>query len=110
MDGAAATLGGLTGLAVRDLHVVAPPSGSVLQAGTTAYVTGALVNNGSSTDALVGASSGVAGAVTLLVDGTPTTEVAIPGGATAPTTWSIALSNLTTPVPVAAYVPVTLEF
>jgi hypothetical protein len=48
--------------------------------------------------------------VTLLVDGTPTTEVAIPGQGAAPTSWSIALSDLTDELHAATYVPVTLEF
>ena len=108
-DGASADLGGSTGVAVRDVHV-APPASGVHEAGSTAFVTGALVNRGTSTDALIGASSDVAGSATLLVDGTPTTEVAIPAGGTAPTTWSIALSQLSTALPPAAYVPVTLEF
>ena len=109
-DGAAADLGGSTGIAVRHLHVTPPPSGSAHTAGGTAFVTGGLVNNGTSADALVSASSDVSGAVTLLVDGTPTTEVAIPRLGAAPSTWAIALSDLTRGVPAATYVSVTLEF
>ena len=109
-DGAAATIGGRTGVAVRNLHVVAPISGSAHEVGSTAFVTGGLINNGASGDALVGASSSVAGAVTLLVDGTPTTEVAIPGNGTAPSTWTLALSDLTQGLHAATYVPLTLEF
>ena len=109
-DGAVADLGGATGLSVRHLHVTPPPSGSAFDIGGTAFVTGGLVSNGGSADALVGASSDVAKAVTLLVDGTPTTEVAIPAHGTAPTTWSLALTDLSRPVHAATYVSVTLEF
>ena len=109
-DGAVADLGGRTGVAVRHLHITPPPSGSAHGTGSLAFVTGALVNNGTSADALVGASSDVAGAVTLLVDGTPTTSVAIPGLGAAPTTWSLALIGLTRDLVAATYVPVTLEF
>jgi copper(I)-binding protein len=109
-DGATTNLGGATGIAVRHLHVAPPPSGSTLAAGGTAYVTGGLINNGTDADALVNASSDIAGAATLLVDGTPTTEVAIPRLGAAPATWSIALSGLNREVSVATYIPVTLEF
>jgi copper(I)-binding protein len=109
-DGAVADVGGRTGLAVRGLHVSAPVTGSTHPAGGTAFVTGGLVNNSTSNDALVGASSDVAGAVTLLVDGTPTTEVAIPAMGAAPSTWSLALSDLAEELHAATYIPVTLEF
>lgn len=100
----------LDGIAVRHLHVTAPVSGSSHDQGSTAFVTGGLVNKGTSVDALIGASSDVAGAVTLLVDGTPTTEVAVPARGAAPATWAVALSNLNTAVHAATYVPVTLVF
>jgi copper(I)-binding protein len=109
-DGATADLGGRTGVAIRGLHVSAPASGSAHQAGSTAFVTGGLINNGTSNDALVGASSDAAGAVVLLVDGTPTTQVAIPSLGTAPATWSLALTDLAGSLHAATYVPVTLEF
>lgn len=109
-DGAVADLGGRTGIAVRHLHIAAPLAGSAHDLGSTAFVTGGLVNNGTSADALVGASSDVAGAVTLLVDGTPTADVAVPARGAAPTTWAVALSSLTRALPAASYVTVTLEF
>ena len=52
----------------------------------------------------------VAGAVTLLVDGTPTAEVAVPANGAAPTTWAVAFTDLRRPLAVTEYVPVTLEF
>ncbi len=109
-DGAVADLGGATGIAVRHLHVEPPASGSALEIDGNASVTGGLVNNGSSADALVGASSEAARDVTLLVDGTPTTEVAIPAGGATPTTWSLSLTGLTRAVHAATYISVTLEF
>jgi copper(I)-binding protein len=109
-DGATANLGGAGGIAVRHLHVSPPPTGGAHPLGGTAFVTGGLVNNGTSGDALVSASSAVAGAATLLVDGTPTTEVAVPRLGAAPSTWTIALSGLNRTVSAATYIPVTLEF
>lgn len=109
-DGATADLGGVSGLAIRHLHVAPPATGTAAEAGSTAFVVGGLVNNGGSADALVGASSDVAGAVTLLVDGSPTTEVAVPAGGAAPQSWALALSGLTRGLTPATYVSVTLEF
>ncbi|HUR13373.1 MAG TPA: copper chaperone PCu(A)C [Mycobacteriales bacterium] len=109
-DGAAASVGGRSGIAIRHLHVAPPSSGQVLEAGATALVVGGLVNNGPSADALVGAASDVAGAVTLLVDGSPTTEVALPAKGAAPQSWALALTGLNRGLPPATYVTVTLEF
>ncbi len=109
-DGAVADLGGRQGIAVRHLHVAPPATGEAHEAGSTAFVVGGLVNNGTSADALVGASSDVAGAVTLLVDGTPTAEIAVPAGGAAPQSWTVALSGLTRVLAPASYVSVTLEF
>ena len=108
-DGTVADVGGDNGIAVRHLHITAPTAGSEHGVGGTAFLTGGLVNTGGSTDALVGVSSDV-GTVTLLVDGTPTTQVAIPANGAAPTTWAVALSNLKRVLPAASYVTVTLEF
>jgi copper(I)-binding protein len=110
MDAAETDIGGRTGLAVRNLQIGAPTSGDTIPTGGTAFVTGSIVNNGTSPDALVGAGSDVAGAATLLVSGSPTTEVALPAGGTAPGTWSIALTGLTRALTATALVPVTLEF
>jgi copper(I)-binding protein len=109
-DGAAANVGGHTGIEVRQLHVAPPATGSQVEAGSTAFVVGGLVNAGGSADALVGATSDVAGAVQLLVDNTPTTEVAIPAGGAAPQGWALALSGLSRGLAPATYIPVTLEF
>ena len=109
-DGAAADLGGATGIAVRHLHVDPPAAGSAFEINGNASVTGGLVNNGGSADALVGASSDAARDATLLVDGTPTTEVAIPARGAAPTSWSVSLTGLTREVHAATYISVTLEF
>ena len=61
-------------------------------------------------DALVSATSDVAGTVTLLVAGTPTTSVAIPAQGTAPQDWAISLGGLTRDLEPATYVTVTLQF
>ena len=109
-DGAVADLGGKSGLAIRHLHVAPPATGAAVEAGSTAFVVGGLVNNSGSADALIGASSPVAGAVTLLVDGSPTTEVAVPAKGAAPQSWAIALAGLNRGLPPTTYVEVTLEF
>ena len=109
-DGAAANLGGQNGIEVRQLHVAPPATGTQVEAGSTAFVVGGLVSAGGSADALVGATSDVAGAVQLLVDGTPTTEVAVPAGGAAPQGWALALSGLKQALSPATYISVTLEF
>jgi len=109
-DGAVANVGGRTGIAVRHLHLTAPPTGLAHGVGGVTFLTGGLVNTGGSNDALVGVTSDVAGAVTLLVDGTPTAEVAVPANGAAPTTWAVAFTDLRRPLAVTEYVPVTLEF
>ena len=108
-DGASTDVGGLNGIAVRRLHVAAGLEAGHA-AGGTAYVTGGLINSSGSADALVGASSDVAGSVTLVVDGTPTTQVALPAQGVAPSGWAIALNGLTQDLAPASYVRVTLEF
>jgi copper(I)-binding protein len=108
-DGASTDVGGLNGIAVRRLHVE-PGLEEGHAAGATAYVTGGLVNNSTSADALVGASSDAASSVTLVVDGTPTTQVALPAQGTAPGTWAVALNGLTEELAPASYIRVTLEF
>jgi copper(I)-binding protein len=109
-DGAVANVGGHTGIQVRNLHVAPPATGGPIEAGSTAFVVGGLVNAASSADALVGGTSDVAGAVQLIVDGTPTTEVAVPAGGAAPQGWALALSGLSQALAPATYVEVTLEF
>ena len=109
-DGAFATVGGRTGVVVQRLHVTGPASGSTYAVGDTAFVTGGLVNNSGTPDALLGASSDLSSAVTLLVDGTPTTLIPLAAHSAAPAGWSLALANLTRETHVATYVTVTLEF
>ncbi len=106
-DGAVADIGGL---AIRNLHVLPPDSGSVLDVGSGALVVGGLVNKGTQDDKLVGATSDVAGAVTLLLGGSPVTDVAVPALGSADQNWSLQLGGLTRAVHVAQYVGVTLEF
>lgn len=109
-DGAVADIGGRSGLAIRNLHVLAPATGSFLGIGSGAQVVGGLVNKGTQDDKLVGATSDVAGAVTLLLGGSPVTDVTVPALGAADPTWSLQLSGLTRPVHVAEYVGVTLQF
>jgi copper(I)-binding protein len=108
-DGAFATVGGRDGVVLQRLHVIGPDSGSTLAAGDTALVTGGLVNNSGTDDALIGASSDLSNRVTLLVDGSPATELALPAHRAAGT-WSIVLNGLTREVHVATSITVTLEF
>jgi copper(I)-binding protein len=109
-DGALADVGGRTGVAVRDLHVEPPATGSQLDQGSTAFVTGGLVNDGSTPDALLSASSDVATSATLTVGGQPVTSVAIPALGAAPQDWAVQLDGLTQATHVAEYVGVTLVF
>lgn len=107
LDGANATL---TTLAVRNLHVEAPASGSAHTAGGDAFVVGLIANPGDAADALVSASTDVAAAATLLVDGQPVQSVPVPAGGATPTTWSIALSGLTKELHAGTYISLTLSF
>nr|UXE44620.1 hypothetical protein Hi04_10k_c2835_00025 [uncultured bacterium] len=109
-DGAATNLGGSSGVAIRNVHVEPATDGGNLASGTTAFVTGGLINNGTSDEALVGASSTAASSVLLLVDGSPVNQVTLPALGTAPTTWSLALTDLSTTLTPASYVTVTLDF
>lgn len=109
MDGAATDVGGRDGVAVRDLHVEGPATGSVLDQGSSATVTGGLINSGQTADTLVGASSAVAAGATLVLDGKQVTSIAIPPQAPV-AGWSILLTGLTTPLHAAQYVDVTLDF
>jgi hypothetical protein len=109
-DGAVADLAGGSGLAIRNLHLVPPATGSILGLGSSAVVVGGLVNKGTQDDKLVGATSDVAGGVTLLLDGSPVTDVVVPALGAADQTWSLQLNGLTRSVAAAQYVGVTLEF
>lgn len=109
-DGGFATIGGRTGIHVQRLLVSGPAVGSSFAAGETAFATGGLVNNGPTADALIGASSDVSAAVTLLVDGQPVQEVPLPAGGVAPTGWSLGLTSLSRELRVGTYVTIDLEF
>jgi copper(I)-binding protein len=110
LDGASTDVGGRNGVAVRDLHVEPPVTGRLLEQGSTATATGGLVNNGSQPDALLGASSDVAGSATLVVGGETVTSIPLAPMTAAPQNWSIQLAGLTTSVHVATYIDVTLVF
>jgi copper(I)-binding protein len=109
-DGAHANVAGLGGVAVRNVYVEPAATGTSLDAGGTAYVTGSLVNNGSTPDQLLSATTDAASSVTLLQDGGETTSVPIPPLALAPAGWELRLDNLTHPVLPGTYITVTLVF
>jgi copper(I)-binding protein len=108
-DGAFATIGGRSGVHVQRLQVAGPSVGSTFAAGETAFATGGLVNNGTTADALIGATSDVSPSVTLLVDGQPVQEIPLPAGGVAPAGWSLGLTNLSREVQVGTYVTIDLE-
>jgi copper(I)-binding protein len=108
-DGAFATVGGRQGVHVQRLMVSGPVIGSTFAAGETAVATGGLVNNSKEDDALVGATSDVSPAVTLLVDGQPVQQVPIPAGGVAPAGWSLGLTSLSRELHVGTYITISLE-
>jgi copper(I)-binding protein len=109
-DGATATVGGREGVAVQRLHVTGPRTGSAFAVGDSAFVAGGLINNASTADALVGATSDVSPAVSLLVDGSPVQQVDLPADGAAPAGWSLQLTSLTRAVPAGTYIAVDLQF
>ncbi|HUR51760.1 MAG TPA: copper chaperone PCu(A)C [Mycobacteriales bacterium] len=109
-DGAFASVGGRTGVSVQRLQISGPASGSALAVGDTAFLKGGIANNGSTADALVGASSDLAASTTLLVDGTPVQEVPLRAQGIAPAGWAVALTGLTREAHVGSYIDVTLDF
>lgn len=109
-DGASTDVGGRDGIAVRDLHVEPPTTGSTLDQGGTAVVTGGIASTGRTADTLLGASSDVAAGATLQVDGKPVTSIPVSPQAAVPAGWSILLTGLTRTVHAAEYVDVTLVF
>jgi copper(I)-binding protein len=106
-DGGSTTV---EGVAVRNLHVTAPLSGSTVSRDESAVIAGVLVNKGTVADALVGASSDVAAAATVEEAGQPTTSIPIPPRGTSTTTWSIVLSGLTRDLKAGQWISVTLVF
>ncbi len=94
-------------LDIRNLGVLAPPTGIVLKAGDHATLTGSLINTGTEADTLVSVSSADATSATLLPGGTAT-DISIPAGGDNDT-WSADLV-LTRDVTVGSYLTVTLQF
>ncbi|MCW2601021.1 MAG: LpqE protein [Frankiales bacterium] len=104
-NGASTTFGGV---AVRNLHVTPPPTGSVITTASQAVLSGVLINESAAEDSLVRASSDAAGTATLMEGAKPATSVSIPPAS--PVTVSITLSGLTKELRAGDYVTVTLEF
>jgi len=109
-DGAIADVGGRTGIAVRYLHVEGPALGSTHALGATAALAGALVNNGSTADALVGVSSDLASSARLVLRGQPVTAVPVPALGSAGTAWRVELVGLVRTLHAGTFIPVTLSF
>ena len=106
-DGANATL---DGIAVRNLYVAPPASGSTIAVDGKAVLAGVLVNRSTIADALVGASTAAATSATLEENGQPATSIPAPAGGMSTTSWSIVLRGLTTPLQAGRYISVTLVF
>jgi copper(I)-binding protein len=105
-DGASITV---DKIAVRDLHVVPPLTGASIPKYETAVVSGVLVNEGDTADALVGASTDSAATATLEDGGQPSTSIPLlPHGMA--TTWTINLRGLTKPLEGGRFINVTLTF
>jgi copper(I)-binding protein len=100
----------LAGVAVRDLHVEAPTTGSTIPTTDPATVTGVLVNTSGTADALVGASTDAAANAALTDNGQPATQVAVPANGVSSSTWAITLTGLTKPLVAGTYISVTLTF
>lgn len=93
-------------IAVRNISVVGPRTGTVLRAGTDAEVVVTFVNDGGEDDELVSASSPVAGSVE--VEGGSSLEV--PGLASTGNEYGLRLVDLTEDVATGTYVEMTLSF
>lgn len=113
-DSGAATLGGI---AVRNAYIDQPATGNSIPIGQSALLVGFLVNNSSTGDALVGASSPLATGADLQLGTAPAATVAIPPNSTVPIAgaapgaiWSISLTGLIRPLRVGEFISVTLNF
>ena len=104
------TNAGVGDLALRNLAIDAPLSGSVITKDDVATLTGTVVNEGTEADALTGASSDAAATAKLLVDGSPVTSVPVPASGTSGTAWAVSLEGLTSDLHVGQYVSITLTF
>jgi copper(I)-binding protein len=109
-DGATADVGGRTGIAVRHLHVDGPTLGSTFDRGGSVELAGGLVNNGTTADSLVGATSDVAASTVLLVDDRPVSAIPVPALGSAGTAWRIELYPLQRQLRGGQFITVTLSF
>lgn len=99
----------LESLAIRNLHIEPPTSGTTLAAGSSAVLTGSLVNHGDTPETLTTVSTDVAGAVSFTDNGQSSTSITIPAGGSS-TEWTAVLNGLNAPIPAGTYISVTLEF
>ncbi len=97
-------------LAVRNLAVTGPDSGSTIPVDGTASLTGLFANSGETSDALVSASSDVAATVSFTESGKPVTSIEVPARGASTATWAISLTGLTKPLAAGSYISVTLTF
>jgi copper(I)-binding protein len=105
-DSASTNLGDL---AVRNLHIEAPATGSTHEAAAEAVLTGALVNRGEQADTLASVTTSGAGTVSLMQDGQAVPGIEIPAGGSAQG-WTAVLQGLSAPLRSGGYVSVTLSF
>jgi copper(I)-binding protein len=96
-------------IAVRNLGIAPPPSGSSYSPTDTAVLSGGIVNIGDSDDALVAVETPAAGTAMLQAAGATTQSVPIPARSDAGD-WSVQLSDLKGELVVGHYVEVTLVF
>ena len=104
-----ATLVDLDDLKVRNLAIEAVSEADGAPTGGGALLTGVVVNDGTTDDALVGVQTDVANDIQL-VSAAGASQLDIPAGGTSGTDWAVQLSGLTRPVKVGEYVTITLEF
>ena len=102
-----ATNDAIGAIAVRNLLVVPPTSGTVHPAGSSAPVAVRLVNQGSQPDVLLSASTPAAASV--VVTG-PTPQLRVPELGTADPAYGLLLQNLTRPLPTGTWINLTLTF
>ena len=96
-------------LEVRNVGIGGPSTGITIPAGSTAVLTGTVVNTGDTEDTLVGVEVAEAGTVTMWVAGKPVTEVPVPAGGDTGQ-WTVTLSGLKQDLRVGQYLDVSLVF
>lgn len=94
-------------IAVRNLAVSAPDSGTVLRQGSDAPVTVTLVNGGTDPDTLVSVTSPAAAGVEIVGPGSSLT---VPARGTTGSSYSLLLQGLTRDLDTGTYVSLTLTF